>query len=217
MKVTSFRLIFLNNEGEIIELIKLYQKISQMRKLLYPLIIIVLFVDCSEISKEKAPMVEAVNVKVDNIDANHRVQIIEDDFHQGDSIFKVRGYFMDGVLLKLVGVLYTSHIERDDYFYFENHEPIFSGHLEVSKDDMQASEYKYYYGKDGLVEEALFWRDAYVRGAQFPHEHFTEFNPNKDSLRAADEKRLKFFFEKLDMEGFEIKHLNENKEANIAR
>ena len=188
-----------------------------MRKLIFTIFIIVLFVDCSDISKEKAPLVAEVNRKVDNIDANHRVQIIEDDFHQGDSIYKVRGYFMEGILLKLVGVLYTSHIERDDYFYFENHAPIFSGHVVVSKDDMIASEYKFYYGKDGYVEEALFWQDQYERGKQFPHEHFSEFEPDKDSLRMAEESRLAFFFEKLDMEGFEIRHLNENKDANVVR
>ena len=188
-----------------------------MRNLIFTLPTLVLFFGCSEISKVKLPLVEAVNRKVNNIDSNHRVRIIEDDFHQGDSIYKVRGYLMEGMLLKLVGVLYTSHIERDDYFYFENHEPIFSGHVVVSKDDMVASEYKYYYGKDGYVDEALYWQDHYQRGKQFPHEHFSEFEPDKDSLRAAEEKRLRFFFQKLDMEGFEIRHLNENRDANIVR
>ncbi|MFY0601164.1 MAG: hypothetical protein JXR03_15915 [Cyclobacteriaceae bacterium] len=177
----------------------------------------VLISSCSEISKEKAPLVSEVNLKVRHIDANHRVQILEDDFHLGDSIYKVRGYFMDGMLLKLVGVLYTTHIERDDYFYFENKKQIFSGHVVVSRDDRLASEYKYYYGKDGSIEEALYWQDKYKTGKQFPHEHFEEFEPNIDSLKESEETRLQFFMDKLDMDGFEIHHLNENREANIVR
>ncbi|MFT6866716.1 MAG: hypothetical protein ACJA08_001551 [Cyclobacteriaceae bacterium] len=172
---------------------------------------------CSEISKEKAPLVAEVNRKVDDIDSNHRVQIIEDDFHEGDSIFKTRGYFMDGILLKLVGVLHAPLNERIDYFYFEDHAPLFSGHVVISKENLLASEFKYYYGADGYVDEALLWEDFYEKGKQFPHEHFTEFNPDKDSLRVTEEERLQFFLAKLDMEGFEILHLNENIQANVTK
>ena len=77
---------------------------------------------------------------------------------------------MDEILQKVVGVLHTPTIERDDYFYFENHEPIFSGHVLVDRSTSTASEYKYYYGGDGFVDEALFWKDHYERGKQFFHE-----------------------------------------------
>ncbi|MEP0366802.1 MAG: hypothetical protein ABJN36_01745 [Cyclobacteriaceae bacterium] len=178
---------------------------------------ILLFVDCSDVSREKRPLVNEINEKVRHIDANHRVQIIEDDFHQGDSVYKIRGYLMEGIMLKLVGVLNTPHVERDDYFYFENGAPIFSGHVVVSRDDHVASEFKYYYDSDGTVDEALFWKDVYERGKQFPHEHFQEFNPDQDSLKRSEDDRLAFFIEKLSMEGFEIRHLNENRDANVAR
>ena len=174
-----------------------------------------LFTYCSEVSKEKQHLVDVINIKVSHIDANRRTSIVEDDFHVGDSIYKIRGYFMDEILQKVVGVLHTPTIERDDYFYFENHEPIFSGHVLVDRSTSTASEYKYYYGGDGFVDEALFWKDHYERGKQFPHEKFEEFSPDKDSLRAAEEERLQFFLEKLSMEGFEIRHLNENISANV--
>lgn len=179
--------------------------------------VLILFGCSSEVSREKRPLVNAVNEKVHDIDANHRVSIREDDFHQGDSIYKIRGYFMDKELLKLVGVLHTSHIDRDDYFYFQDMAPIFSGHVVVSKDDNIASEYKYYYGEDGYVDEALFWEDHYTPGKRFPIEHFSEFQPDRDSLRASEEERLFFFLSKLDLEGFEILHLNENLDANVER
>lgn len=177
-------------------------------------LIFCLIAGCSEVSKEKAPLVAEVNEKVRHIDSNHRVKILEDDFHKGDSIYKIRGYFMEGKLLKLVGVLYTSHVERDDYFYFESKKLIFSGHLVVARDDQMASEYKYYYGKSGFVDEALFWTDKYQKGRQFPHERFKEFNPDVDSLKVAEDTRLQFFMDKLDMEGFEIHGMNENRGAN---
>lgn len=184
-------------------------------KKFYHLLILGLISACTGVvSKEKQPLVNAVNEKVGHIDANHRVQIVEDDFHQGDSIYKVRGYFMDGFLLKLVGVLHTPTIDRDDYFYFENNTPIFSGHVVVKRSELLASEYKYYYNQEGLVDEALFWEDHYEPHKRFPHERFKEFEPNMDSLMAEEHERLSFFLEKLSMEGFEIKHLNEYLEAN---
>lgn len=171
-------------------------------------------VACSDVSREKQPLVDSVNKKVNDIDANHRVRIVEDDFHASDTIYKIRGYFMDNHLLKLVGVLHTPHVDRDDYFYFEKNAPIFSGHLLVEKDSKLAAEYKYYYGENGMVDEALYWEDHYKKGERFPHEHFMEFQPDRDSLRRSEEDRLYFFLSKINMEGFEIKHLNENLEAN---
>ncbi|MFY0608142.1 MAG: hypothetical protein JXR10_15590 [Cyclobacteriaceae bacterium] len=185
-----------------------------MKTTIYLTLTLGLLWSCSEVSKEKRPMVNRIEKIIDDINANHRTAIIEDDFHEGDSVYKIRGYFMDDEMLKVVGVLHTSHIERDDYFYFENNEPIYSGHLVVQKDDRMASEYKYYYGEDGYVDEALFWSDHYKLGRRFPIEHFREFEPDKDSLRTTEEERLKFFLDKLEMEGFEIVHLNENLDAN---
>ncbi|XOV93240.1 MAG: hypothetical protein ACFHWX_00735 [Bacteroidota bacterium] len=174
-----------------------------------------LFFYCSsEISKEKRNEVNLIDTKVHHIDLNRRVSIVEDDFHMGDSIYKIRGYFMDEMLQKIVGVLHGPDFDRDDYFYFENHEPIFSGHLVIDKKNAIASEYKYYYNDEGYVYEALFWEDKYEAGKQFPHEKFQEYTPNADSLRQEEEKRLRFFLEKLEMEGFEIRHLNENLSAN---
>ncbi len=184
-------------------------------KTYFLLLLIMIFIGCtSEISKEKQHEVEVINAKVHHIDLNRRVSIIEDDFHVGDSIYKIRGYFMDELLQKVVGILHTPSFDRDDYFYFENHQPIFSGHLVIDKNNSIAAEYKYYYNDQGFVDEALFWEDKYEYGKQFPHEKFQEFVPNKDSLRKEEETRLQFFLDKLDMEGFEIRHLNENLSAN---
>lgn len=177
-----------------------------------------LFTSCyQEVSRKKRPLVDHVQEIVKDIDANHRVKIVEDDFHEGDSIYKVRGYFMDQQLLKLVGVLHTSHIERDDYFYFQQGAPIFSGHLMVQRDDKMASEYKYYFDDDGTIAESLYWQDHYESGKRFPHERFQEYQPNMDSLHAAEFNRLRYFLSKLDVEGFEVQGENENVEANISR
>lgn len=181
-----------------------------MRILLLMATALLLTYCASQVSEEKRPFVEAVNEKVGNIDANHRVSIKEENLHQGDSSYTIRGYFLEDNLLKLVGVLHTSVIDRDDYFYFENNAPIFSGHLVVQRENQKASEFKFYYGEDGFVKEALSWSDTYVPGERFPMEHFLEFEPNNDSLRSAEETRLVYFLTMLGMEGFEIKHLNEN-------
>jgi hypothetical protein len=163
----------------------------------------------SEISKEKREIVELINQKVAQIDHNHRVSIIDEDHRVGDSLYKVRGYFVGDKMLKIIGILRTPHFERDDYFYFEDHEPIFSGHMINFMDERLAEEFKYYY--DGSeITEALFWEDHYQEGARFPHEHFKEFKPNQDSLLQSERQRLLLFLTLLDKRGVEIKHLNEN-------
>lgn len=182
------------------------------KNLIFLPVVLILFSCGSEISSEKRPLVDAINFKVRNIDRNHRVEIIEDDFHEGDSIYKIRAYYFDNYLVKLIGVMRTPHFEREDFFYFENHAPIFSGHLINERDDHLAAEYKYYY-KGDLIDEALYWEDHYVPGEKFPHEKFSEFNPNMDSLMKTEKDRIKFLLTKIEMEGFEIKHLNENLEA----
>lgn len=184
------------------------------RKIFTTLLIALILASCgNEVRKEKRPMVERTNRKVNYIDSNHRVEIIEDDFHEGDSIYKIRAYSHDGLLLKLVAVMNTPHFEREDYFYFENNAPIFSGHLVNEKDDHLAAEYKYYYEGDEITE-ALYWEDHYEPGKRFPHERFAEFTPDQDSLMKSERERIDFLLGKIDMEGFEILHLNENLEAN---
>lgn len=185
-----------------------------MLKKLPVLVLSILFVACgSEISSEKRPLVNSINKKVRNIDRNHRVEILEDDFHEGDSVYKIRAYYFDNYLVKLIGVMRTPHFEREDFFYFENHAPIFSGHLINERDDHLAAEYKYYYDGE-MIDEALFWEDHYVPGEKFPHEKFAEFSPDMDSLMASEKDRIGFLLKKIEMEGFEIKHLNENLEAD---
>lgn len=166
------------------------------------------------VKKENRELVRVINYKTSHIDANHRVLIREDDFHEGDSIYKVRAYYHDDEIVKLVSVLRTPHIERDDYFYFEENAPIFSGHLMNNRDDHAAAEFKYYYGEDGIIAETLFWEDTYTPGKRFPHENFKEFDPDIDSLMMMEVKRLAFYMRKLDSEGFEVLRLNENLEAN---
>ncbi|MFY0689529.1 MAG: hypothetical protein JXQ90_20330 [Cyclobacteriaceae bacterium] len=183
------------------------------QSLLSLIVILIAIVGCNPVKKENRDLVKLINYKLAHIDGNHRVQIIEDDFHQGDSIFKIRAYYMDEYLVKIVSVLRTSHIERDDYFYFEKNEPIFSGHMYNLRDDHSAEEYKFYY-ENGRIEESLYWADTYEPGKKFPHERFKEYEPNVDSLMESEKERLTFCLEKLAMEGFEILHLNENLEAN---
>ncbi len=167
----------------------------------------------SPVKKENRELVASINQKIARIDANHRVQIIEDDFHEGDSIYKLRAYYMDNYLVKVVSIMRTSNFEKDDYFYFDEHEPIFSGHLTNERDAHLAGEYKYYY-RGGEIVESLFWEDHYIPGQRFPHEQFTEFEPNMDSLMEMERLRLQFCLMKLEMEGFEIRHLNEQLDAN---
>ncbi|MEM6643905.1 MAG: hypothetical protein AAF616_13075 [Bacteroidota bacterium] len=189
-----------------------------MKKIAIIVVITQLLACGSEVSKEYQKLVETVDHKVKNIDHNHRIQIIEDDFVRADSLYKVRGYFSQGRLLKLVGIIKTSHFERDDYFYFENNKPIFSGHMINFMDDQLAEEFKYYYSpKTHQIEECLFWEDHYEPGKRFPHETFEEFSPDMDSLMNEEESRMQFYLSHLDEEGFEIKRINENLEANSTR
>lgn len=163
----------------------------------------------NEVRKEMRPLVNSINDKIGHIDANHRIEILEDDIVSGDSLMKIRGYTMDGKILKLVSVLTTPHIVRDDYFYFEKEHVIFSGHLVNNKDDLLAAEYKYYYQGDQIVE-SLYWEDHYEKGKRFPHESFKEFEPNMDSLLTSERERILYLVNKLTMEGFVVKHLNEH-------
>ena len=158
--------------------------------------------------------VTAINAKAKEIDTNRRVEIREDDHHEGDTIYKIRGYYMDGVLLKLIGVTRTPHMERDDYFYFDHKgKPLFTGHLINHRDEHDAAEYKYYY-KDNKITACMFWEDHYTPGRQFPHEHFEYFSPNIDSLENEENTRLAFFTKKLEEHSIELLHENENLEAN---
>jgi len=188
-------------------------------KTIFILIFSLLLSACgSEVKKENRDLVDNIDHKVKNIDRNHRFQIIEDDFVSSDSIYKVRGYFNEGRLMKLVGIIKTPHFERDDYFYFENKKPIFSGHMVNFMDDRLAEEFKYYYNSKGdSIVESLYWVDHYEPGKRFPHETFQEFEPNMDSLMQEEQSRMQFFLSHLDKEGFEIKHSNENLEANTNR
>lgn len=189
---------------------------TPMKNVLIVTSLLLLMACGSEVKKENRPLVEAIDHKVKSIDHNHRIQIIEDDFVDADSIYKVRGYFNEGRLIKLVGIIKTPHFERDDYFYFENQKPIFSGHMMNFMDDRLAEEFKYYYEGD-IIKECLFWEDHYKPGKRFPHETFKEFEPNMDSLMNEEKNRMAFFLSKLDKEGFEIKEINENLEANSNR
>lgn len=172
----------------------------------------------NEIKKENRTLVNGIDHKVKNIDHNHRVQIIEDDFVSADSIYKVRGYFNEGQLMKLVGIITTPHFVRDDYFYFENDKPIYSGHMINFIDDKLAEEFKYYYNQRGdSIVESLFWKDHYQPGKRFPHETFKEFDPRFDSLMNEEQTRMSFYLSHLEKEGFEVKHINENLEANSSR
>jgi len=166
-----------------------------------------------EKKSKKQLMMDAINMKVKDIDRNHRIQIIESDSIVGDSLYKVRGYLVADQIVKIVGILKTAHFERDDYFYFEDHEPLFSGHLINFRDDNLAEEFKYYY-EGQHVTEALFWEDHYEPGKRFPHEEFQEFVPNQDSLLLTEQARIQRLLGFLEMAHIEIKHLNENSGAN---
>jgi hypothetical protein len=175
---------------------------------------LIFFVNCGpNISDENQRLIDLTNDKMRHIDGNHRVSIVEDDFKDGDSLYKIRAYYYNQDIIKLVSVLRTPHYERDDYFYFENKSPIFSGHLVNQRDDHEAEEFKFYY-KGGKVVESLTWKDTYVPGKKFDHEAFHEYNPNVDSLMKKENERFSFLVTKLELEGIEILHLNENLEAN---
>lgn len=189
-----------------------------MKNLVFAFSILTLWACSPEVKKENRKLVNSIDLKVKNIDHNHRISIVEDDFVKSDSAYKVRGYFNEGRLMKLVGIIKTSHFERDDYFYFENNKPIFSGHMINFRDERLAEEFKYYYNHEGTeIVESLFWEDHYQPGKRFPHETFKEFNPKIDSLMKEERNRMAFFMSKLNAEGFEIKHINENLEANSSR
>ena len=117
-------------------------------------------------------------------------------------------------MLKLVGVTWTKHNVRDDYFYFDHAgAPMFTGHMINDKDVHDAAEYKYYY-HNGEIAASLYWEDHYEPGKQFPHEQFEYFSPDLDSLVNMENERLAFFKEKLETEGISLQEENENLEAN---
>lgn len=179
-------------------------------KSLVSLLILAVVISCKpEIKKENQKLVESIDYKVKAIDHHHRITILEDDFVQGDSTYKIRAYMSEGRVQKLVGITRTPHFERDDYFYFENLRPIFSGHMINFVDDRIAEEFKYYYRGDKIVE-CLFWEDHYDPTKRFPHEHFEEFEPNIDSLMNEEKTRLAFFMSKLNEDGFAVKEENDN-------
>lgn len=189
-----------------------------MKRITFLFLTTILFLGCqqTEISSEYKSLVKLINKKIDLVDSNHRVTILEDDFHEGDSIYKIRAYYLEDYLVKIVSIMRTSEVERDDYFYFDAHNPIFSGHLVNERNEHLAAEYKFYYD-EGEVVESLFWKDSYIPGQRFPHEHFEEYTPDLDSLMVSEKNRLMFCLKKLEMDGFEIKHLNENLDANSSR
>lgn len=171
------------------------------------------FQSCHSDLSKQGKLVEAVNKKVAAIDHSHRLQIIEDDFVKGDSLFKIRGYYLDNKLQKLVGLTKTPHFERDDYFYFEDGQQLFSGHMINFRDDNIAEEFKYYF-QGNEIKKALMWKDTYVPGKRFPHETFKLFSPNMDSLINEERKRVAYYAGLLAREGKELLEERENLEAN---
>lgn len=182
-------------------------------------ILILLFIaSCSSsgVKNKNKHHLKAIDIKIKKIDHNHRIKIVEDDFVEENKMYKIRAYYSEGILQKLIGITKTPHFERDDYFYFENHHILFSGHMINMVDEHLAEEFKYYYF-EGKIIETLRWEDHYKPGKRFPHEHFESFEPNMDSLVKSENNRLNFFLEKIDKEGFTLKKINDNLEANSGR
>ncbi|MEQ9231047.1 MAG: hypothetical protein RIF46_10225 [Cyclobacteriaceae bacterium] len=185
-----------------------------MRPLLSLLIVCILtLIGCHSDLSKTGKLVESVNKKVSAIDQSHRLQIIDDDFVEGDTLFKIRGYYQDRQLLKLIGITKTTHFERDDYFYFEGGKQLFSGHMMNFRDDRIAEEFKYYF-ENGSIKKSLMWKDTYTPGKRFPHETFKSFSPNLDSLMKEEKQRVAYFSELLNKEGRELLEQRENLEAN---
>ena len=185
-----------------------------MRDSISLLIVVVLtFTSCHSEMSQQGKLVEEVNQKVSKIDHNHRVQIIETDHPIDGSTWKVRQYISNNERVKVVAVVMNAHYERDDYFYFDGGEKIFSGHMINFRDERLAEEFKYYF-KDGKLVRSYMWKDHYTPGKRFPHEQFELFEPNMDSLINEEEERLAFLLELLKKDGREIKSENENLGAN---
>lgn len=185
-----------------------------MKKTLFALLSLTVFflvTSCEEkLDKSTQHKVDKINEKAHLLDIRRRISIIEDDFIHGDTTFKIRGYFLDEVLKKIVSITFNSKFERDDYFYFDSHnELMFSGHLTNYKGRHDAEEYKFYYDKDGLIG-AFKWQDHYDPHKPFPHEHFSVFHPNRDSLEKVEAERLTFFKDKIYSEGFLLKKEKQN-------
>lgn len=185
-----------------------------MRQLLPLLIVVILtFTQCHSEMSMKGKLVDEVNKQVARIDHSHRMSIVEDDFVRGDSLYKIRGYYSQNELLKIVGILKTPHFERDDYFYFKDGKQLFSGHFRNFRDERLAEEYKYYF-QNGELARTYMWRDNYTPGKRFPHETFELFEPNLDSLMKTERERMNFFISLLETEGIQISEENENVGAN---
>jgi len=181
-----------------------------MNRFLPYILLLFIFEGCKS---EKDKLEEKIEEKVKLIDFNRRVEIIEDDFKDEGVIYKIRAYVVDGVLLKIISVANSTAFEKDDYFYFENGEIIFSGHLYNDKSHSQASEYKYYYA-DGKIDHCMYWTDHYKPHKPFPHESFEPYYPDMDSLMNLERSRLAYFRQKLDIEGFQLKEEDENALVN---
>ena len=151
-----------------------------------------------------------LNRAVHHNDVRRRISIVEDDFKEGEVIYKIRGYFANNILIKIVAITRSTHSERDDYFYFDKDEKVFfTGHLVNDTDRHIAKEFKYYYENDE-IRLALHWEDEYDPAKPFPHESFELFQLNLDSLMKEENERISFFKEKINSEGFLLKAENPN-------
>lgn len=174
-------------------------------------LIICLGYGCEEkLDSETQKKVDHINEKSHLLDIRRRISIMEDDFIHGDTTYKIRGYFLDGALKKIVSITFNTSFERDDYFYFNEHNKLmFSGHLTNYKGRHDAEEFKFYYDDSELIG-AFKWQDHYDPHKPFPHEHFSVFHPNKDSLEQVENERLNFFKDKIYSEGFLLKREKPN-------
>ena len=165
---------------------------------------------CSDLTDEQQALIDRINREVHHTDVRRRISIVEDDYKEGENLFKIRGYFAEDKLIKIVAITRSVHGERDDYFYFDNNDNVyFTGHLVNDRDHHTAKEFKYYYENDDL-KVALHWEDQYDPTKPFPHEHFEPFELNWDSLLTEENNRIAFFKEKIYSEGFTLQRENPN-------
>ena len=180
-----------------------------MKNILYGCILVIVTA-CSSLTQEEQDLIERINRDVHHTDVRRRISIVEDDYKEGEDLYKIRGYFADEKLIKIVGITRSVHGERDDYFYFNDEGGVyFTGHLMNDKDHHMAKEFKYYYENDDL-KVALHWEDEYDPTKPFPHEHFEPFQLDWDSLLREENERIDFFKEKIYSEGFLLQRENPN-------